>query len=290
MKRLVALVAVLAATGIALADGGIAGQVVDATNGQPIEGAMVLARGSNDVGRARTNARGVYLIENLEEGRYHVSAAARGYEPAEQGPVGVRDGEITRNVGFRLQPKQQPDPGVITGRVVDRKTGEPLSHARVVAVTRGCRRAGRTDEEGRYVLRGLKPGVYRVTANARHYVKHTLPGGVAVRAGQTVTGVNFALVAKPRHGAIAGRVVNARTHRPVAGALVVARGEHGMFRARTDRHGCYRIAHVHPGAYRVTAAARGYRTESFPRRVPVHPGRATRGINFHLHKVRADAD
>ncbi len=292
MKKLLILVAVLAMAGMALADGGIAGQVVNAQTGDPVEGAMVVAKGdSNQIGRARTNARGVYLIEDLESGRYRVSAQSRGYEPAiYPSAVGVRQGQITRNINFRLKPKQQTEPGVIKGRVMDRRTGEPIKGAVVVAVSENFRRRARTDDHGRYVLRKLKPGVYRVKAKARHYIKENFPRPVPVRAGQTVEHINFVLQPKPRKGAIGGRVVDARTHRPIAGVKVIARGEHGMSHAVTDRHGFYRITKVNPGVYRVTAMKRGYRPATFPRPVPVRPGHATKHINFLLHKVRADAD
>ncbi|MBN2538042.1 carboxypeptidase regulatory-like domain-containing protein, partial [candidate division WOR-3 bacterium] len=193
MKTLTALACLLVLTGAALADGGIAGTVTDARTGEPVAGAMVLARSGNDVGRAQANARGGYVIENLEPGRYEVSVSARGYLPARQGPVGVREGEITRGTDFALERPSRPEPGAITGRVTDAVTGEPLRHAAVVAVSQGCRRRVRTDERGDYTLRGLVPGAYRVTAEARHYVRQTLPRAVEVRAGQTVENVNLML-------------------------------------------------------------------------------------------------
>ncbi len=294
MKKLLTLVAILAVAGsaFALEPGGIAGVVVDQLTGNPIEGAMVIARGeAGQMGRARTNARGAYLIDELREGRYRVSASARGYESAvHPGAVGVRAGEITRGVNFRLRPKQQPEPGVITGQVVDQRTGEPIRGAAVVAVSRGCRRRARTDDHGRYALRGLKPGVYRVKAKARHYFKEAFPRGVPVRAGQTVSDINFALKPKPHKGIICGRVVDVNTHRPIAGAAVIAHGQHGHGRALTDRHGYYRITRLNPGEYRVSAAKRGYHPKTFPRPVPVRPGKVTRNIDFFLHAIRTDAE
>jgi hypothetical protein len=101
--------------------------------------------------------------------------------------------------------------------------------------------------------------------------------------------IDFALQPKPRKGAITGRVVDARTREPIAGAVVLAHGENGSGRAVTDRHGWY-VLKLNPGLYRVVAKARGYRPESFPRPVPVHPGRATKDICFALQGGHADSD
>lgn len=291
MKRLLALVAVVTMTGVALANGGISGTVLNAVTSDPIEGAMVIAVGdSGEMGRARTNARGAYRIGDLAPGLYRVAAQARGYEPVRfPRPVGVREGEVTGSINFGLRPHQHPNPGAITGRIVDRRTGEPIAGAKVVAYGRSGRRKARTDEHGRYAIRGLRPGTYRVKARARGYVKAAFPRPIDLRPGQTVEDVNFALVPKLRRGAIAGQVIDARTQRPIAGAVVFARGEHGSARVVADRHGYYRMR-LKPGVYRVTAFARGYRQETFPRPVPVHPHRVTRGINFHLHRSMADSD
>lgn len=294
MKKLAAVTIVLAFCAVAVAGGtgGIAGQIVCARTGEPVQDAMVLAQGRNgDVGRAQTNARGLYLIEDLDPGVYKVTAKARGFEPAVYpNPVPVREDEITRGIDFRLRPAQQVEPGVITGRVVDRRTGEPIRGAAVLAKSEGGRRQARTDEHGRYVLRGLRPGVYRVACRSPRYVGQVYPKPVGVRPGQVVENINFALVPKPRPGAIAGRVVDARTHKPIAGAVVIARGEHGAARAATDRNGFYRIGPLAPGRYQVTAMKRGYQPETFPRPVPVHPGEVTRHIDFALRRVHIDEE
>lgn len=291
MKRLFALASIVLVATAAVA-GGIAGQVVDGSNGNPIADAAVIARSNNgEAGRARTNDRGMYLIEDLEPGRYQVSAQARGYEPGEYpGAVAVRQNEITRDIDTRLRPTQQPDPGAITGRVIDRRTGEPIRGAVVVAASADCRRKARTDERGHYLIRGLKPGTYQLKAAARHYVREPFPRPVPVRSGQTAENVNFALQPKPRRGGIAGRVLEARTNQPIAGATVVAQCEFGGGRAVTDRRGYYYIARLAPGRYEVSAMKRGYRTETFPRPVPVHPHEVTRDIDFYLHATRAESD
>jgi len=291
MKRLLTLLTVLTLAGaVGAQTGGIGGQVVDARTGNPIAGALVVAcADSNHAGRAQTNERGWYLIENLEPGLYQVTARARGYQAAVYpGRVAVRPGQVTPNINFQLRPIQHPQLGAIAGRVVEARTNKPIRGALVVATGNGCRYRARTDAQGNYLIRGVRPGRYEVAAKARGYLGERFPRPVLVEPGQVTREINFALVPIPPKGAIAGRVVDARTHEPIPGAVVIAHGEHGSGRTRTDRHGFYRLI-LNPGEYQVVAQARGYQPERFPRAVPVRPGEVTEHIDFFLHRHTVDA-
>jgi len=283
MMRL--LLALILAAAAAFA-GGITGQVVDAETGDPIAGAVVVAKSASDAGRALTNERGVYRIADLDPGRYNVAAKARGYLLSRYPrTVPVRANEMTDGIDFRLTGKRSGH-GAISGRVVDRRTDEPIRGATIVAVGGGARYKASTDGRGRYLLRGLKPGRYSVTAGARGYVKESYPRPVPVVAGRVTKDIDFALASRQRPGAITGRVVDARTREPIAGAVVVARGEHGNGRALTDRRGHY-VLKLKPGSYQVAARARGYVPETYPRPVPVEPGSVTKDINFALRHSQA---
>jgi len=287
MKRLLAALTLAAAVALA---GGISGQITDAAIGEPIADALVVAKSANGgAGRAQTNERGVYRIGDLEPGSYNVAAMARGYPGARYpGPVPVRANQVTENIDLRLT-AARPELGAISGRIVDRITGEPVKGAVVVAAGGNVRLKVKSDERGRYLLRGVKPGEYKVAAGARGYVKEAYPRPVTVSAGAVTKDIDFALASRPRPGAITGRVVDARTRKPIAGAVVIARGENGEGRAVTDRRGVYTLK-LRPGAYRLVARARGYTPEAYPRPVPVHPGRVTKDIDFSLRGVQALAD
>ncbi len=291
MKNLLYTTMAILAAGLVQAHdlGAISGQVVDAATGNPITGAVVTCHGdSGQAGRAQTNERGAYRIPSLEPGRYRVMAEARGYEPARYpDPVPVRPGQVTENINFRLRPVQEM--GAISGRVTDQRTGEPISGAMVVAAGRDWAGRARTDERGRYVIRGLRPGTYRVKAGARGYVRQAFPSPVTVEPGQVTENIDFELQPRPVRGAIAGQVIDAQTQKPIANAVIVAVGEYGRNQVRTDRHGFYRMA-LRPGLYQVTAQARGYEPAVFPRQVPVRPHEVTRGIDFALRRLVADSD
>ena len=292
MKKLLTFVVVAILTSAALAQetGGITGIVSDGVTGQPVPGAVVIAAGMNGpAGRAMTNREGTYAIKDLEPGRYKVSAKAERYYPAIlPDPVVVQAGEMTSQ-NIQLRPIQQVEPGRITGLVTDARTGEPVPGAMVSAQSMGGTRRAKTDERGRYVLKDLRPGAYKVWAKARAYKPANFPRPVVVESGQTVENIDFALAPKPRKGAILGRVTDRKTGLPIPGAVVVAQGEHGAGRATTDRHGFYKMV-VPPGKYHVAARARGYEAAAFPRPVPVQPAEPTGHIDFELRHVQADAE
>lgn len=78
--------------------------------------------------------------------------------------------------------------GAITGQVLDRNTQRPVADARVVVV--GTQRGALTDQEGRYVVRGVPPGSYDVRAQRVGYTPSVQR--VTVEAGASATS-NFGL-------------------------------------------------------------------------------------------------
>ncbi|HFE52633.1 MAG TPA: hypothetical protein ENK07_04270, partial [Bacteroidetes bacterium] len=79
--------------------------------------------------------------------------------------------------------------GTIRGKVVDKKTGDPLPGVNIVVVGTYYGAASGTD--GKYVIPNMRPGTYQLRARMIGY-REVEVTGVKVRAGQTVT-VNFEL-------------------------------------------------------------------------------------------------
>lgn len=180
-------------------NGGISGLVTDSITGEPIPNALVRACGPT-CGQGRTNENGEYLIENLAPGDYRVTASAYGYKASRYPDlVRVEENRITPNINFLLVPYQQPPPvrGSISGRVIDKQTGEPIEGAFVTAMgSRRMRGMGRalTGPDGTYRIDNLLPGEYRVMANARGYEPEVYPELVVVYGGQNTPDINFALM------------------------------------------------------------------------------------------------
>lgn len=179
--------------------GVITGRIVD-EDGEPLVGAQVqVERKSEDsrsagawggsFGVATTDDRGIYRIYGLASGRYYVSArvvemqvvrvasgvpslmsqeGAVTYYPGVSSrqqavEVEVVEGAEVTGIDFKIAPEKERV--LIFGVVRKRETGEPIPGAFVVAYS-GTRPAidarATTDEQGRYELKGLDPGTYRV--------------------------------------------------------------------------------------------------------------------------------
>ncbi|GBC82664.1 hypothetical protein HRbin10_01795 [bacterium HR10] len=179
--------------------GVITGRIVD-EDGEPLVGALVqVERKPEDsrsvrawggsFGSATTDDRGIYRIYGLASGRYYVSARAvetqvvrissgvHSFLPQEGAvtyypgvssrqqavEVEVVEGAEVTGIDFKIAPERERV--LIFGVVRKRETGEPVPGVFVVAVSGtgpsiGARAT--TDEQGRYELKGLDPGTYRV--------------------------------------------------------------------------------------------------------------------------------
>jgi len=102
--------------------------------------------------------------------------------------------------------------GRIEGRVVDAATMRPVTGVRVVARAGGEAAVAISGADGRYRLKGLKPGLYRLDADEPRHAPY-VRGGVVVAAGAAARAdLPLTLAAT-----LSGRVVDAGG-RPVVGA------------------------------------------------------------------------
>lgn len=162
-----------------------------------------------------------------------------------------------------------PEKGTIEGQVVKAGTGEPLKKARVVlrkAEGREPPQVAITDAGGRFQLKDVEPGRYRLTVFRNGYVRReygqrgpNTPGTIlAVEPGQRLRDILFRLLPA---AVIAGRVddedgealalvrVQAMQYRSIE-------GRRQLFPAgqtTTNDHGEYRIFGLAPGRYYVSA-------------------------------------
>jgi protocatechuate 3,4-dioxygenase beta subunit len=258
-------------------------------------------------GVTSTDSEGRYEIKELPAGRYNVTASKGSFvqgsfgqrRPGEPGtPIELADGQTADRVNFALSRGS-----VIAGRIVD-DGGEPVSGTMVSAMRYqfmgGSRRlmpgggegsTGRTDDQGMFRLYGLPPGDYYVSANNRNNmmmvapgVNNTEPDGfaptyypgtpnlsdasrVTVKAGQEMTGANFALIIA-RMARIRGRAVGSNGQ-PVANAMLMlnpaepAMGMNmNMMNAMIAADGSFQFANVAPGRYNLSLRPSGMASAS----------------------------
>jgi len=138
--------------------GVVDGVVTGSSTGLPIAEAVVRAGEYLNT----TDTSGYYLLSDILEGTYTVTAAALGYASESKERVKVWAGDTT-TVNFQLE---SVPPGTIIGNVTDAKTGESIAGATVTA--NGY--SNTTDANGDYVISNVPAWTYTVTASASGYV------------------------------------------------------------------------------------------------------------------------
>lgn len=156
------------------------GTVVNATTGEPVKRARLTLQ---PVGGPRTlpfatttDSGGHFLIDEVDAGRYELTAIRSGYVTQSYSPHGnskqsaaiaLESGQKLKEIVFKLTPQ-----GVITGRVLD-EDGEPLDYVAVECMSVGYEHGKRhfvsqnrtnTNDLGEFRLTGLNAGKYVINA------------------------------------------------------------------------------------------------------------------------------
>jgi hypothetical protein len=173
-------------------------------------------------------------------------------------------------VAALLAPQVVPQTGAsLQGRVVDTVRNQPIAHAQVVATKVGAAavtddRTIEADDNGRFAIRDLTAGAYRVFAQRDGFLRaeygKTLAGVTGVEVTVNAGGAVDIVVGMIPAGAIAGRVTD--RGKPARNVVVRAlvstyldgqRAFHVRDWATTDDRGEYRLFGLAPGRFVVSA-------------------------------------
>jgi streptogramin lyase len=182
----------------------ITGRFTTEKGNKPFAGFTLAAfRGDEPAGRALTDADGMYRLLLLP-GTYTLKPGpGQGIEPFEVSGLTAREGEQT------TKDLTASAPGAIVGRVTSAKE-EPY-RGLVIQAYRGMQitQSGRTDEEGRYRIDRLLPGVYTLKPGPDQGTNPFAVSGLTVRAEEQ-TRANFAVEEIPYLVRLSFRVSPAR--------------------------------------------------------------------------------
>jgi protocatechuate 3,4-dioxygenase beta subunit len=277
---------------------------------------------------ATTDSEGKYKLDGVAAGSYRVMVYAPtlvsegNNNPFTLGQaVNVKDGEAVENINFTMTRG-----AVLTGRVTDPE-GHPViaESVRAHKLNADGKRARegmpefemwQTDDRGVYRIYGLEPGRYWLSAGAGaeeammrmamggqgegHFQRTYYPATteetnariIEVKAGEEVENLDIRLIPanKNKTFAVAGRVIEAATGKPVAGVMLGYTGTKtdepvfGLGGAATNAAGEFRLEGLKPNSYRAFVigleASDNY---GEPLRFEVSSGDLT-GLELKMHK------
>jgi hypothetical protein len=264
------------------------------SSGEPVAGAVIQIKPldrSYPFLRLAASSDGKYVVK-VPEGRYEIKVTRETQAMSEVVSVSAGgsskedfrfrriDFGAVKAAGERLGAAGRVSGAVqvngrLAGRVTEAGRGTPVAGANVSIESRTARRSVRTDQQGGYFAADLPPDQYRVTVTANGF--SSADGEVVVRSAAearrdfplqrdtrgseapagTITqpGRVPARVFEVKKGQITGRIVDARSARPIAGAVVSGAGPRPVL---TDAQGGFSISDLTPGSYRLRVVMRGF--------------------------------
>lgn len=233
------------------------GRVLDAATGAPIRNAYVTAKHtSQQQSRSEySDVEGRFSLQILAHGAYEVGAYHPYFESAVLGtPVTVSAGQSVGGLEIRMSRK----PSII-GRVVDAQ-GQPVPGADIsICAGTNCNSVSQTGGTGAFAARTSisAAGTYDVLVSApgfftRRVSAVNLPAGTEVDLGAMMLSRPFR---------VTGRVFDAQTGKPIAGARIVSRQN---FVQATGVDGTFDFLDTGSGAFTVTVLAEGFATQRYP--------------------------
>jgi Carboxypeptidase regulatory-like domain len=154
----------------------VSGSVVRADTSEPVAQVRVLLTkvdgGLNNAIVVTTDGRGRFAARDVPAGTYRIFATHDDFVRAESTPIVTGPDQAVRDVTLRMTPT-----GVITGRTID-EYGDPVAKVFVRAVLKDAVYEGQTNDLGEYLLFGLPPGRYVVSATP--YTAPRLEGGMYI--------------------------------------------------------------------------------------------------------------
>jgi protocatechuate 3,4-dioxygenase beta subunit len=252
------------------AEGPVTGTVLD-PDGKPVSGAFV---GCDDRDKELSTTTD-------KEGHFKLPPQASGCKAVCHHPD-FTPTERTEIVAGRDNVLRLRSAGAIEGVVVDEKGAPVPSFLLAIESFMGAGEAAETgppggqaksfqDPKGAFLMEGLLPGKYVLTASAEGRPP-AKSGTIEVDAGRTTHHVKIVL---PKGAVLSGKVIDAETRKPIAGAVIALdaitqTSANAIKPAKTDETGSYVLEGAPPGPFSIRVAQERYRTK-------IVPGLLTRG-------------
>lgn len=245
------------------------GRVVSAQTHQPVRRAAIKIYNAKEQWDELTDGDGRFKFPPINRGDYGLIAHRDGFTDRAY-KVERSDFDQPKELPIELFPQ-----GVITGRALD-GFGQPLQEAQIQALRSRSREgnvevvgSAETNDLGEYRISGLNPGTYQIRATYRDggrsefdstplsmatsiYGGSEKPADLAVKAGSTVSGIDFIL--NPVHPATIRGTLHTESGLPVDRATlwIMGRAGEGGHNGNAEK-GTFEIPDVAPGSYTISA-------------------------------------
>ena len=239
--------------------GTIAGQIVDATTGQPVAGATLTLNGNTT---ATSASDGSFSFATVPRENCQIQVVANGYAsrtysfvfaPGDSGSLGTLP-------IFAATGSSAPTTLTLVGTVIDGVDNHPLTGASVTVTQTG--QVYTADSNGEFTVSGLSSLNFSLTISAAGYQTRSFSGS-ASGFGQ-VSG-SFELTPTSSSGTttttISGTVSDATSGKPIAGATLAISGSSVSATSGTD--GSYLLANIQPLTLTLAVSAPGYQSRTY---------------------------
>ena len=238
-----------------------------------------------------TDKDGSYTIKNLQPGQYSIVIETDNFIPPKPKSVTLEADQALKNIDFILTRGFS-----ITGTVTD-KESKPLTDARITVFApptdehpdeETIVKETKTDSQGKFVIRGLKPHEYVIEAYKNGYFKHHEPISAPYSSLYIILHTG---------GIILGKVVDKANNKPLKqyfihildtkeqpdGARVIRYDFDTERELVESRDGSFWYAGLKSGTYKLIAYADGYAINILDN-ISVEKGEKTSGITIELKK------
>ena len=250
------------------------GTILTKSGNTPIEGAVVSIFKRNKTRSEiadfsyTTKSDGGFLFQNAPSGKYRVKVTKSGYVMVVQDSLTITGDVTGKNFSMELG-------GSIHGRLTSGSTVVSGGDIAIFALKNGKEvsyTSVSSDENGYYLVTGLKKGTYRLKVTTTDYIMKVL--NVAVKTGIQTT-KNMSLAGA---GSVSGYITDKETGLPVS-ALVKVVGSAAT--AWSDANGYFILDGLAPGTRRVYAVSAYYNTAA-QQSVKISKEKVKTGVTFTL--------
>jgi protocatechuate 3,4-dioxygenase beta subunit len=299
---------------------GVLKGVVRDPQGKPIPRALVNLKG---IAMARTDSQGQYTFMNVPAGQHQLNIQKSGLmlksqqvqvmaKKSNESQIQYAASERTPKETLKQSVIIRGSGATLRGKVFDNDKN-PLAGVKITAIQASSAVSVLSNEKGKFELRDLKQGQYRLLVSKAGFDNNTqtvqLAEGkaesldVLLKKSSSVTAVKIIEAQRirreeartqpnnnasripvanrtpePAKGQLTGRIVDAQSGKPVAGAIISLQGQAA---AKSDTDGIYAIANLPQGNYRLNINKSGFAEQA--KATSVRGGNATRE-DFSLRK------